>query len=244
MKSSRVASRWPWLLCLLALVLSGCGTADINMHVTYTRQGQTTWTISIESTGMIGAAISEGLELEGLRESGFQVETVREGEVTRQTASVTWGRGDPINSDALPFRIEVYQGLLSREYEFRMDLVTPVDPDVMEQAEEEYGAEYEELINTMVKVSIAANLPGKIISSNADNVQEGTATWYPTWTDPTYPELVARSRDVDVVRTGILAGVLVCIVVIVIVALLRRRKRQTWSQKEMDRREDRAGDPN
>lgn len=56
--------------------------------------------------------------------------------------------------------------------------------------------------------------------------------------------LTAHSRDIDTVRIGILAGVLVCIVIIVIVALFRRRKRQAASQEELGRREDLIGDPN
>ncbi len=122
------------LLCLLALLVSGCGTADVNMHITHTRQGETTWAIRIESTGMMGAAFSEGFDLDRFRDLGFQVETIREGEITRQTATATWGRHDPVNADALPFRIQEYQGLLTKEYEFRMDFGTPIDPSMLEEA--------------------------------------------------------------------------------------------------------------
>lgn len=244
MKKSRFGIHGRWLLlCLLALLVSGCGTANLGIHVTYTRQGDTTLALRIESTGMMEAFISEAIDVDGLREAGWEVETVREGELTRQTAAVTWPKGHP-GASAMPFSITEAQGLLTREYEFRMDPADWIDPAVVEEAAAELEEGQAELIDSMLKMTVSVTLPGDIIENNADNVQESTANWYPRWSDETYPALTARSREIDMVRVGILAGVLVCILAIVIVALVRRRKRQTESEEELDQHAMRLSDPN
>lgn len=186
MTRQRGRQRCMWLVGLLALILSGCGTADLGIHITYTRQGDTTLALRIESTGMMEAFISQALDMQDLRESGWEVETVREEEVTRQTAEVTWPKGNPA-ATAMPFTISETQGLLTRDYTFRMDPADWIDPTVVEEATAELEEGQTELIDSMLKMTVSVTLPGGIVESNADNVQETTATWYPRWSDKTYP---------------------------------------------------------
>jgi hypothetical protein len=217
---------------LLISISTGCGTLSINFHTMIKTSGDIVQQIRFEGSGMMATALDEGSFETELERGGWKVDIERTDESVALVATKNLSRdetilipqlegGEPSAVGSVFLRSE--DGLLTKEYFIEIDVAASG-----EQPEVSNG-EFEELAGMMLEgmfdVSWTITLPGKIVESNADFVEGGSATWeFDINSMGSGRYLMVHSQYTNwPVIGGIIAGVVVVLALVAFLVIRRRR---------------------
>lgn len=174
----------------IILVLAvGCGTVDANMHITYTDGGNLQDELTLRCTGVLANYVLTPELKDVLVNEGWKVTTDVTNEATTLTATAR--RKQAAGSTSSPSVTGLASGLVVTEggnffvKTYTVDFTSPAremaSPEEIDSNEFLSQEDMEQMIETMFRMSVSITLPGKVVDSNADNVQGDTATWYYTY---------------------------------------------------------------
>lgn len=172
---------------IMLLLAAGCGTVDVNVHVTYTDGGNLQDELTLKCTGAVANYILTPNLKDSLIKDGWEVTTDVTNEVSILTATKSRKQGSDSSSSSLgdwANDLVVTEGgnpfVKTYTTDFR---IPPQNMALPEQSGSELRSQEnkEQVIETMFWGSISITLPGKIVESNADKVQDNTATWHYTY---------------------------------------------------------------
>ena len=182
-----IARRLRIVPLLLALLLTACGTAQVEVTTTVLSPNEAEQQVSIRAEGMLGEALAAQLKPQETELEGWATEVVREQQGVRM---VMKKRGSLQSVWDLPERmpaaanaaaqVDVTNSLLGREYRVVVKLppvnagegmlgASGIGPDQMRQLQD--------MMAQSVTASWTINLPGDITETNADRKTAHGATW-------------------------------------------------------------------
>ena len=231
-------------IILLSLSLAGCGTVNVNLHTTVKPSGDLVQEFRVDATGMIGSSLGTSEATEDLKSQGWDVTIERSGDSASLIAKKNFKRGETPIIPSLSLgtdeataseetRLEglifdVRDRLLFKEYAFEMTL-----PGSSASAETNANEQFpqldqamEEALKAMFSISWTVSLPGKIVETNADTSEGGSATWNFGFDSMGNDQhLVVRTRYIKwPIVGGLAAGIVVIIAIGVAFALTRSRQ--------------------
>jgi len=214
---------------LLLLVAAGCGTLEVNFHTIVKSSGDITQEIKLEGSGMLGEFIEEFETEETVEQEGWEITTKRDEDSISLIATKDFRRdesmifGDETIMENVSSRVT--DNLFIKEYLYEVNI--PGGGPMSTGNEDEFAELGELMLEDMFKLSWTFTLPGKITSSNADEVEGNSATWYfdvDSFENDRY--LLVQSRYINwPVIAGIGAGVLIIIGLIIFFVV---RARRSW----------------
>ena len=229
---------------LLLLLLAGCGTVDVNFHTTVKPSGDLVQEFRVDATGMIGSSLGTSEATEDLKSQGWDVTIERSGDSASLIAKKDFKRGETpiipslsVGTDEATTseetRLEglifdVRDRLLFKEYTFEMTLPGS-SASAGTNANEQFpqlDQAMEEALKAMFSISWTVSLPGRIVGTNADTSEGGSATWnfgFDSMGED--QQLVVRTRYIEWPIVGGLAA-LVVIFIAGVVAFVLTRSRQ------------------
>jgi len=235
------------ILLFLIFLIAGCGTIDVNLHTTVKPSGDLFQEIQIQGSGMMGNYISNSELIESYREEDWQTEIKKSDDVvsliatknidSKEITSVlnsTQDNGEIWLPGELKINnFEIHNSILTKEYLLDIDIPGSSTEDLSNETEDEFSElgtvfdeTMEELVKNMFSMSWTITLPGKIIETNADNIEENSATWYFDINSLNEGRhIMIRTRYVNWLVVGILIAVVLATIVSVVVFLLVRKRR-------------------
>lgn len=186
------------LLGFVLLVVSGCGTLQMEIHTKVNSPTEVEQHLSLRATGMLAGAVRDSFKPDQMRAEGFTVSEKQEGDIYTLSASTVMHASDvseklKVGDRPSPSNFTVTERLLDREYRLKI-VIEPsqATPSVQATATPATatkpsgqplvgGPEMDQLArqmaNQMLQVQWKMTLPGEIIETNADSVQGNTAVW-------------------------------------------------------------------
>lgn len=122
------------LAALLCALLTGCGTARVDVHTTVVSPDEVRQEMTLRADGLLAEALGGTLDAEELRRDGWEVEKTSEGNtvVIRMNSRVAKGEGIVLPSSPSPTKIDsslaVNDGLFGREYSVRLSVPALLTP--------------------------------------------------------------------------------------------------------------------
>jgi len=224
------------LILIIPFMSAGCGSVDVNIHTTIKPSGDFIQELRLKGSGMMGAALTTPETIESLKKEGWQVTTERSGDSVSLVATKQFKKGESVTmpdfskqgTGLKQVKFDVKNFIAFKEYFLEMTLpASPIDTA---------GGQYAELTKSMLKsmfsMSWTLSLPGNIVETNADAVQDNSATWYfdvDSLAKDRY--MMVHTRYVNWPIIGIIAGVVVVGVGLFILFVVRRRtpKAEGWA---------------
>ena len=221
-------------LLIAALLTTGCGTVDMNVHTRVKPSGDIIQELSIATTGMMTALVDSEFAAD-LESQGWEVERTTSGETTTLVATMQYSKNEPMTVPGLleqdqsdNFKLYVKNYVVIKDY--YLELTLPEDPSFESELSDEEldgGDEVfsEEMMESMFKFSWTVTLPGKIVETNADEVSGSSATWdlpYSSVSSGRY--MMLRSRYINWMIIGIMAG---CVVLAVLLVFLLKKPKES-----------------
>lgn len=171
---------------VLLPIIAGCGTVNINLQTTVKPSGDFTQQFKIEGTGMMGSLLGGSETIQSFKQEGWKVTTERSTDSVSLIATKEFRWNENIVIPSLDGEEIALKNLSShvRDYivlkDYLFEVTIPGNPTGTVGTET--GTEYEELAKLMLKgmfnMSWTLTLPGKIVESNADTIEDNSATWY------------------------------------------------------------------
>jgi hypothetical protein len=166
-----------------ALLLAGCGTAEMNVHITVTDDDLMQLEVQLRGTGLIMEALLEGMAADELRQEGWEVTRQQTDAGLEQTARLEaplGGQQAAAEMGGLSGAMITKQpGLFWDDYQFLLEMEPTVDPEALAGDDSGYSVdELSAMLDSSLRVSFAVTLPGKLTGSNGDQITEDTATWH------------------------------------------------------------------
>jgi hypothetical protein len=225
---------------LLISVIAGCEmlgldfTMDIDYHTTVKTSGDVIQDIRLEVTGISGDLLEEaGFSEEGfLGEEGWDVDIENTDDsvilsatgqfVLDEDGNITQVEDGPEAPEGFSVRVE--NGLFSKDYFIEVEAAGDGIGELDDS--DELGQLGELVLENVFDLSWTITLPGKIVESNADTIEGGSATWdfeYDSLTSGL--NLTAHSQYTNwPVIGGIIAGAVVVIALVVFFLIIRKRR--------------------
>lgn len=225
------------LIGCAALLLAGCGTAEVSLHTTLRDTGDTNQEVTVIATGGLAALLGDGVESRA-QQSGWNVKVDSQGNATVLHAQKLFKQGDELMPFALGGDAASAQKLLvvTRENSFlfeRYTLRVALPPDQLAEALGASGSisdgrspgAFASALAKAVKLTWTVTMPGEIESSNADSVSRGSATWVLALDKlPSDQELYITSRSLKPGAVLILVGTVVLVALIGLMYLTLARR--------------------
>ena len=231
-------------ISLLALALiTGCEmldldlTLDLDYRTTVKTSGDILQEIRVEITGMTGTMLEEAGVLEGtdftveLERGGWDVDIENTGDsvilfvsgnyILDEDGNISQVEGGPEGPGGFSVRVE--NGFLSKKYFAELDVAE--SGGEMMGGGGDFGAPAELILEEIFDLSWTITLPGKIVDSNADTVEDGSATWdfdYDSLTSGLYLTVQSQYTNWPVIG-GIIAGGVVVLALVAFFIIRRRR---------------------
>ena len=229
------------VLALLLPLLAGCGQIDVNLHTTIKPSGDLVQEVMFTGSGMMAGFLDDAEATADLEMEGWEVTIERSASSTTLTASQDFSAdevmtipglaGDETTLENYDFRVQNY--FLFTDYIFEVTL--PGDPmDI--PTDDLTGLDgfdddiISQLLQGLFSMSWSITLPGEITESNADSVQDSTATWIFDISSLDQNQGIAvRSRLINwPFIAGTSAGLLVLAGVVTFLVLRRRAARTSY----------------
>lgn len=222
------------MFLLLASIMAGCGTLDINLHTTVERSGDFIQQIRFEADGPIASLLEEPEFTADFEKDGWKMTAERSEDsvtivVTRrfsseEVATLPEMAAGPTTPEVFSPRVE--GGFFATDY--LLEVTLPGNPDVADEFAEDESAEFGEfakqMLEGMFNISWTITLPGKIVESNADVIEGGSATWnFNLFSSESDQHLTVHSRYINWPAIGGIIAAVVVVVVLVIFLLVRRK---------------------
>lgn len=221
------------LLALVAVFACGCGTLNVDLHTTLKLNGDVQQEVRYTASGLMSSAVSSSMDPATLEADGWVVTTDTSSASSIVTISKTFKNGEdftltdsasadsPAVKDA-QFRVKNYFFFKTFHIEGTLSGVSAADMGDLSS----YGASVTpQMLDSMLHLTWAVTLPGRITDTNAPNKEGNTATW-----DFTYSSL-QQDQHILVNATYIawpaVLGLVALIIVLsagVTLLVLRRRK--------------------
>jgi hypothetical protein len=228
---------------LLISIMAGCGTLSMKFHTTIKTSGDIVQQIRFEGSGMMATVIDEDVLEAGFERDGWEVDVERTDELVTLVATKSLSRDETIlipQPESGEFSVlgSVFlrseDGLLTKEYFIAIDVAG--SGEELEVTNGEFEELAEMMLEGMLDISWTITLPGKIVESNADTVEGGSATWeFDTSSLASGRYLMVHSQYTNwPVIGGIIAGVVVVLALVVFLIIRKRRTPTPFSGETAD----------
>lgn len=222
------------VLALLLPLLAGCGQIDIDLHTTIKPSGDLVQEIRYTGSGMMASFLDDADAIGDLEMEGWEVTIERSASSTTLIASQDFSAdevmaipglaGDETALDNYDFRVQNY--FLFTDYIFEVTLpggLMDIPTDDLTGLDGFNDDIISQLLQGLFSMSWAITLPGDITESNADSIQDSTATWIFDIGSEQDQEIAVRSRLINwPFIAGTSAGLLVLAGVVTFLVLRKR----------------------
>ena len=229
------------VLALLLPLLAGCGQIDVNLHTTIKPSGDLVQEVMFTGSGMMAGFLDDAEAIGDLETEGWEVTIERTANSSTLTASRNFSAdevlaipdlsGDEAALENYDFSVRNY--FLFTDY--IIEVILPGNP-VDIPTDDLTGLDgfdddiISQLLQGLFSMSWSITLPGEITESNADSIQDSTATWvFDIGSLDQDQEIAVRSRLINwPFIAGTSAGLLVLAGVVVFLVLRRRAARTSY----------------
>ncbi len=229
------------VLALLLPLLAGCGQIDVNLHTTIKPSGDLVQEVRFTGSGMMAGFLDDAEATADLEMEGWEVTIERTANSSTLTASRNFSAdevlaipdlsGDETALENYDFSVRNY--FLFTDY--IIEVILPGNP-VDIPTDDLTGLDgfdddiISQLLEGLFSMSWSITLPGEITESNADSVQDNTATWFFDIGSLDQDQGIAvRSRLINwPFIAGTSAGLLVLAGVVVFLILRKRAARTSY----------------
>ena len=177
------------VLALLLPLLAGCGQIDVNLHTTIKPSGDLVQEVRFTGSGMMAGFLDDAEAIGDLETEGWEVTIERTANSSTLTASREFSvdevlaipdlSGDETALENYDFSVRNY--FLFTDY--IIEVILPGNP-VDIPTDDLTGLDgfdddiISQLLQGLFSMSWSITLPGEITESNADSIQDSTATWF------------------------------------------------------------------
>ena len=229
------------VLALLLPLLAGCGQIDVNLHTTIKPSGDLVQEVMFTGSGMMAGFLDDAEATADLEMEGWEVTIERSANSSTLIASREFSAdevlaipdlsGDETALENYDFRVQNY--FLFTDYIIEVTLPgNPVDvpTDDLTGLDGFDDDIISQLLQGLFSMSWSITLPGEITESNADSIQDSTATWvFDIGSLDQDQEIAVRSRLINwPFIAGTSAGLLVLAGVVTFLVLRRRAARTSY----------------
>lgn len=229
------------VLALLLPLLAGCGQIDVNLHTTIKPSGDLVQEVMFTGSGMMAGFLDDAEAIGDLETEGWEVTIERTANSSTLTASRNFSAdevlaipdlsGDEAALENYDFSVRNY--FLFTDY--IIEVILPGNP-VDIPTDDLTGLDgfdddiISQLLQGLFSMSWSITLPGEITESNADSVQDSTATWIFDISSLDQNQGIAvRSRLINwPFIAGTSAGLLVLAGVVTFLVLRKRAARASY----------------
>ena len=229
------------VLALLLPLLAGCGQIDVNLHTTIKPSGDLVQEVMFTGSGMMAGFLDDAEATADLEMEGWEVTIERSANSSTLIASREFSAdevlaipdlsGDETALENYDFRVQNY--FLFTDYIIEVTLPgNPVDvpTDDLTGLDGFDDDIISQLLQGLFSMSWSITLPGEITESNADSIQDSTATWvFDIGSLDQDQEIAVRSRLINwPFIAGTAAGLLALAGVVVFLVLRKRAARTSY----------------
>ena len=226
------------VLALLLPLLAGCGQIDIDLHTTIKPSGDLIQEVRFTGSGMMAGFLDDAEATGDLETEGWEVTIERSASSSTLIASREFSADEVLaipdlsgDQDALEnydFRVRNY--FLFTDYIIEVTLPGDTVEDDLTGLDGFEDDIISQLLEGLFSMSWAITLPGEITESNADSVQDSTATWvFDIGSLDQDQEIAVRSRLINwPFIAGTSAGLLALAGVVVFLVLRKRAARTSY----------------
>ncbi len=173
----------------LVIVVSGCGTARVDLKTDVVSPQEVNQELLITADGAVGDSLRQSFDPEKMRQDGWTTDLKSQGNgyVLRMSKKLT-GSGSWLpastgatssTTSAAKFDYKVNEGFLDREYNLHIVLpASPMTTSAPKTELERQGQQLgEQLIRNSFNMAWTINLPGEVTDTNADSKTKNGGTW-------------------------------------------------------------------
>jgi len=229
------------ILTLLLPLLTGCGQIDVNLHTTIKPSGDLVQEVIFTGSGLMADFLDDAEAIADLEMAGWDVVIENSASSSTLIASREFSAGEILAIPDLSSDLDALE-----DYDFHVqnyfiftDYVLEITlhgDSVDTSADDLTGLDgfdddiISQLLGGFFSMSWSITLPGEITKSNADSIQDSTATWvFDIGSLDQDQEIAVRSRLINwPFIAGTAAGLLVLAGIVVFLVLRRRTTRTAY----------------